>query len=182
LSPYGEIKKLSVAVMVDGSYKTKGDGTYEYLPRPAKELTKLENLVKGAMGFDDKRGDQLQLVNVPFDNSELGLEADKMGEGQWQDWLIPLLPVLKKSLSLIVLLILFSLFILRPLLSWLSHTGQELSIPKGLPKKLKELEVESSTSGIEAPELDSRAKVLEIAKSDPGRTAQLAKEWLSEGE
>lgn len=182
MGPYGEIKKLSVAVMVDGSYKKKGDGTYEYIPRPTGEITKLENLVKGAMGFDDRRGDQLQLVNIPFDNSGLETETYTMGKGHWQDWLIALLPVLKKSLSLLIPLLLFSLFILKPLLNWLSQAGQGLSLPTGLPKKLRELEIEAGIAEREIPGLNTQQKVLEIAKSNPGRTAQLAKEWLREGD
>jgi phosphomevalonate kinase len=71
---------------------------------------------------------------------------------------------------------------LRPLLNWLSQTEQELGLPKGLPKKLNELETEVGASGKEVPVLGSRDKALEIARKDPAATAQLAKEWLSEGE
>ena len=182
VSPYSEVKRLSVAVLVDGIYKKKKDGIHEYIARSAGELAKLEDLVKGAMGFDAKRGDQLQMVNVPVDNSILETEVETMGEGYWPYWLIPLLPVLKKSLSLIIILILFSLFILKPLLNWLSRSELELSLPKELPKSLKELEIEAGSPLKEMSGLSSREKAIEIAKSAPSRAAQLAKEWLSEGD
>jgi flagellar M-ring protein FliF len=57
----GDIKKLSVAVVVDGS----GDGA-AYKPRTADEMTKITALVKSAMGFDAARGDQVQVTNMAF--------------------------------------------------------------------------------------------------------------------
>ena len=49
-SSVGNIKKLSVAVMVDGSYTTDKKGVRTYVPRPAEELQKLRNIVKNAVG------------------------------------------------------------------------------------------------------------------------------------
>ena len=57
----GTVKKLSVAVVVDGS----GDGT-AYKPRSAAEMAQITSLVKSAMGFDQTRGDQLQVSNMEF--------------------------------------------------------------------------------------------------------------------
>jgi flagellar M-ring protein FliF len=67
----GAIKKLSVAVAVDGTYKTDDKGTRTYQPRSAEELAQIEQLVKSAIGFDDKRGDQLKVVNLPFSQPEI---------------------------------------------------------------------------------------------------------------
>ncbi|HVV27726.1 MAG TPA: flagellar basal-body MS-ring/collar protein FliF [Rhizomicrobium sp.] len=60
----GEVKKLSVAVVVDGS----GDGA-AYKPRTAAEMTQITALVKSAMGFDAARGDQVQVSNMAFARS-----------------------------------------------------------------------------------------------------------------
>jgi flagellar M-ring protein FliF len=57
----GDVKRLSVAVVVDGS----GDGT-AYKARSAAEMTQITNLVKSAMGFDQARGDQVQVTNMQF--------------------------------------------------------------------------------------------------------------------
>lgn len=58
----GDVKKLSVAVVVDGT----GDSAAAYKPRTAEEMTKITALVKSAMGFDQSRGDQVQVTNMQF--------------------------------------------------------------------------------------------------------------------
>jgi flagellar M-ring protein FliF len=58
----GDIKKLSVAVVVDGS----GETAANYKPRTAEEMTKITALVKSAMGFDQARGDLVQVTNMQF--------------------------------------------------------------------------------------------------------------------
>ena len=58
----GDVKKLSVAVVVDGT----GDTAAAYKPRSADEMTKINALVKSAMGFDQARGDLVQVTNMQF--------------------------------------------------------------------------------------------------------------------
>ncbi len=58
----GDVKKLSVAVVVDGS----GETAASYKPRSAEEMAKITALVKSAMGFDQTRGDQVQVSNMQF--------------------------------------------------------------------------------------------------------------------
>ena len=60
----GEVKKLSVAVVVDGSTTGEGAGTYK--PRSAAEMAHIGALVKSAMGYDKARGDQVQVTNMQF--------------------------------------------------------------------------------------------------------------------
>jgi len=66
LEPVGTIKSISVAVLVDGNYTAKEDGTQEYAPRTDDELKKLEDLVKKAVGFDEARGDKVKVENMQF--------------------------------------------------------------------------------------------------------------------
>jgi len=61
----GAIKRLSVAVAVDDVAKIEGDKT-TYTPRSPEEMQRIEALVKSAMGFDEKRGDVVQVVNIAF--------------------------------------------------------------------------------------------------------------------
>ncbi len=58
----GEVKRLSVAVVVDGT----GDTAAAYKPRTPAEMTQITNIVRSAMGFDQNRGDQVQVTNMPF--------------------------------------------------------------------------------------------------------------------
>ncbi len=69
----GAIKRLSIAVMVDGNYKKKEDGTQEYQPRTDEELKKLKELVMTATGYKEDRGDVVSLINLKF--SELSQDV-----------------------------------------------------------------------------------------------------------
>ena len=62
----GRLKKLSVAVLVDGTYAKGNDGEFGYQPRSQEELDRIQTLVRTAMGFDKGRGDQLEVVNLRF--------------------------------------------------------------------------------------------------------------------
>lgn len=66
----GVIKRLSVAVIVDGTYLTKPDGTKEYVARTEKELELLTTLVRSAVGYDATRGDTVEVINLPFFNPD----------------------------------------------------------------------------------------------------------------
>lgn len=73
LEPSGEVKKLSVAVLVDGVYKDSTEPAAEgeevqkvYEPRPAAEIAKIEDLVKRAVGFDEARGDSVKVETLQF--------------------------------------------------------------------------------------------------------------------
>ncbi|GAU83493.1 flagellar basal-body MS-ring/collar protein FliF [Bosea sp. BIWAKO-01] len=62
----GRVKKLSVAVLVDGSY-TRGQGNeLGYQPRSPEELERINQLVRTAVGFDQARGDKVEVVNLRF--------------------------------------------------------------------------------------------------------------------
>jgi flagellar M-ring protein FliF len=63
----GDVKKLSVAVVVDGAGDDAG-----YKPRSAADMAQITSLVKSAMGFDQTRGDQLQVTNMKFARVEAG--------------------------------------------------------------------------------------------------------------
>lgn len=62
----GIVKRLSVAVLIDGNSTAAEDGTRTYVPRSDEELQQLEKLVRSAVGFDEARGDVVDLVNMPF--------------------------------------------------------------------------------------------------------------------
>lgn len=67
----GEVKRLSVAVLINGVTKTAEDGTKTYEPRSDAELKQIETLVKSAIGFDEKRGDQVSVINMAFAEAEV---------------------------------------------------------------------------------------------------------------
>jgi flagellar M-ring protein FliF len=62
----GAVRRLSVAVLVDGVTTLAADGTRSYAPRAAEEIERLTALAKSAIGFNQKRGDTLELANLAF--------------------------------------------------------------------------------------------------------------------
>jgi flagellar M-ring protein FliF len=131
----GRIKRLSIAVLVDGIYAPGADGKPTYAPRSEQELAKIEALVKSAIGFDTARGDQIQVVNLRFATPPaieatqpevepfLGLtKADYMHMGQLG------------VLSILALIAMF--FVLRPMLARLpgaTRGAQTLAIKGNQP-------------------------------------------------
>ncbi|MCJ8324404.1 MAG: flagellar M-ring protein FliF [Rhizobiales bacterium] len=67
----GNVKKLSVAVLVDGVYTIDADGKPVYAPRPQAELDKITALVRTAIGFDASRNDVVNVINLQFISNDL---------------------------------------------------------------------------------------------------------------
>jgi flagellar M-ring protein FliF len=62
----GRVNRISVAVLVDGSYGKNEKGELVYKERGKEELDRIAALVRSAIGFDQKRGDQVEVVNLKF--------------------------------------------------------------------------------------------------------------------
>ena len=62
----GRVNRISVAVLVDGSYAKNDKGEAAYQPRAKEELDRIAALVRSSIGFDQKRGDQVEVVNLRF--------------------------------------------------------------------------------------------------------------------
>ncbi len=62
----GRLNRISVAVLVDGTYAKDDKGDITYQPRSKEELDQIAALVRSAIGFDQKRGDQVEVVNLRF--------------------------------------------------------------------------------------------------------------------
>ncbi|MES1990591.1 MAG: flagellar basal-body MS-ring/collar protein FliF [Pseudomonadota bacterium] len=118
----GRVKRLSVAVLVDGNYKPDAKGQSVYAPRSDEEITKIESLVKSAIGFDNSRGDQLQVVNLQFAAPITPEEAAPVAE--------PFLGLTKSDYMrigeftvLAVLALIAMFFVFRPVLSRIASGG-----------------------------------------------------------
>lgn len=84
----GEVRRLSVAVLVDGTYTTNAEGVEVYVPRTDAQLDKIAALVQSAVGFEVNRGDSIEVVNMqfadievsdtPYDNSLFGFDKNKL--------------------------------------------------------------------------------------------------------
>jgi flagellar M-ring protein FliF len=118
----GQVKRLSVAVAVDGVTALGKDGKPgPYAPRSAQEMQQIQQLVEAAVGFNAQRGDKVQVVNVRFPSS-----ADPEGTSAAN----PLMGFDKNDIMraaelgvLAVVALLMMLFIVRPLLKGVSGGG-----------------------------------------------------------
>ncbi len=62
----GRVNRISAAVLVDGNYSKNDKGEVAYQPRSKEEIDRIAALVRSAIGFDAKRGDQVEVVNLRF--------------------------------------------------------------------------------------------------------------------
>jgi flagellar M-ring protein FliF len=62
----GRVNRISVAVLVDGTYSRNDKGELAYQERSKDEIDRIAALVRSAIGFDQKRGDQVEVVNLRF--------------------------------------------------------------------------------------------------------------------
>jgi len=114
----GAVKKISVAVIVDGNYtETPGEEgappTQTYQPRNAEEMAKLEELVKSAIGFDADRGDTVKIENMQFARDAEAAPEATLPLGFTKDDLSKLL----ETFVLGLVAILFILLVVKPLTS-----------------------------------------------------------------
>ncbi len=109
----GEVKRLSVAVLVDGHHGLDEEGEPTYEPRSAEELELLGTLVRGVIGFDSDRGDQVEIINMEFAEFELEEEELELFFGMQKNDLLRLAEIL--VLSIVAILVI--LLVIRPLIS-----------------------------------------------------------------
>jgi flagellar M-ring protein FliF len=111
----GQIKKVSVAVAVDGVTALGKDGKPgAYTARSAEEMRRIEQLVRSAVGFDQARGDQVTVVNVRFDRPAATMEGVTAASPFSFDK-----NDMMRAVELVVMLavaVLLVLFVVRPLL------------------------------------------------------------------
>jgi len=109
----GSIRRVSVAVLVDGVRQTDASGAQTWRPRGDDELKAIERLVRSAVGFNSERGDSVEIVNLPFSPVELPeIKAPGMFDFTKDDIkLIAQVAVLGIAVALVVL------FVVRPIVA-----------------------------------------------------------------
>lgn len=126
----GTVKRISVAVLVDGTYGPAVDGQKAYRPREQAELDKLGSLVKSAIGFDEKRGDRVEIVNMQFARADDEPAAEEtaglLGLGK-SDYIR-----LGELGAFVLVAILAMLLVLRPMLTRRGGMAGASALPAGL--------------------------------------------------
>jgi len=155
ISP-GSIKRISVAVLVDKKVLSEND---------TAKIEWIENLVKGAIGYNAERGDEVKVEAKAFTQ----IPEKKPG-------LVDYIAMAYKPLILLLALVLLYIFVIRPLLKTLrpapAPIPTEVSVEAPSVEKLEEV--------IEEEELMPKEIALGIIRSQPERAAALVKKWLLE--
>src|SRR5262245_21041380 len=76
----GTVKKLSVAVVIDGTYTADASGGRTYAPRSEADMANITALVRSAVGFSEARGDQVQVTNMRFAETEIASSEEGTSE------------------------------------------------------------------------------------------------------
>jgi flagellar M-ring protein FliF len=165
----GTVRRLSAAVVVNYRAVVGADGRIEMKPLTPEELAQITNLVKEAIGFDEKRGDTVNVVNSPFTVPE------EMPAPQLPFWKQPEILSLAKDLGkhlLLALLAAYLLFgVLRPLLqNFLAAgtTGRPLAVEDSVPE----------LAAPPSPQASSLEAARQLARQDPKVVANVVKSWV----
>jgi flagellar M-ring protein FliF len=152
----GDVRRLSVAVLVDGTYTTAEDGTKTYQPRTEEQLAQIESLVKSAIGFNEERGDTLEVVNMQFadidvsedlpDNTLFGFDKNKLLD-------------VAEVVTVAIMIILVILLVLQPMVGRLLATEGGTGLDD-------ETERDLLTSGPRPPALEGPSQDFEPANLD----------------
>ncbi|MVS99895.1 flagellar basal-body MS-ring/collar protein FliF [Devosia marina] len=127
----GAVKRLSVAVVVDGTYTDDGAGNMAYTPRTADEIAQIQTLVRSAVGFSADRGDSVEVVNMQFaERPELAPLGTEAGAGLLDFTRDDLMNGAEMAVTLLIALALV-FFVMRPLLKKvLTPETQPLALPE----------------------------------------------------
>ena len=125
----GGIRRLSVAVVVDGIYAADASGNSVYQPRSPEELAQITALVRSAVGFDEGRGDQVEVANLQFAERPELAAAGTAGPGLLDFTRDDLIGFAEMLVTLLIALALV-FFVMRPLLKRiLAPENRPLALP-----------------------------------------------------
>jgi flagellar M-ring protein FliF len=172
-TPAGRVNRLTVAVLVDGAYKTTPAGR-EFVARDKTELDRLAELVKGAVGFNAERGDMLEIACAPFavpDAQDIGpITTGLFGLGKKGNYVLA-------GAAGAFLLALVALLSRRKKPSrggarLLAGVRSDLALPPG--------QLAPALPAVPRAEPEVvRSRALEIAAKDPATAAVILRTWLN---
>ena len=188
--PSANVRRLSIAVIVDGSYKTvtkeaaKVEGEeqedttiQEYVPRTEEEMDTIRRLVAKAVEFDEDRGDQLEVANVQFTDEDMAAAEAAVRAAQKRDavrfWT-------RMGLVLVVALLLVFL-VFRPMVRTLTEQPKMAAVLDGrLPgSEGAALPGEELFEDTEFDTIPITDKVVAYCRSNPQTAADVMTYWLN---
>jgi flagellar M-ring protein FliF len=179
------LSRLSVAVVVDDKDTVDAEGAHARAPRGAEEMEHMTALVREAVGFDEARGDRVNVINASF--REMEAAAPLPEEPLWQQpWVRELARYGIAALGFMLLVLL----VLRPVLKSLAHVpgpaqaasaAAASAAAAGLPAPLAPgLPVPPAALGNDSAALTEQAlgRARRVATEDPRVAAQVVRQWI----
>lgn len=183
--PAGSVKRLTVAVLLDNVHTLDKDGKPHERPLSQAELDHVTQLVKDAVGFDAKRGDSVNVFNSSFQSDAQPADAPLEQVPLWQQ---PIATELAKLAAGLIVLVVLSLAVLRPLVrSLIGPARAALNAPP--PRAAVEAAPEAAgaiaaTASAAAPQrFDQQvSNARALVNQDPKRVAQVVRTWVANDE
>ena len=173
----GQLRKLSVAVVVRQGTEELPDGQSRRLVMTPEELERIRTLVQSAVGYDPARGDVVQVSSAPF------AEADAaVAPPLWQnpEFVEPAKDLLKYLVILLVLL--FAYFaVIRPLMRTVTASAaeDEAAAAEAARQEEEDFILKLSENPAHRSFEQRLANARELAKNDPKAVAHLIRSWMS---
>ncbi|MCB0414469.1 MAG: flagellar M-ring protein FliF, partial [Bdellovibrionales bacterium] len=172
----GNIEKISAAILIDGTLinetDDKGNVKQIWQQRTPEEIARFENLVKNAIGFSTKRGDEVKIENMQFQQEDFTQVERDLARLNNQKLATQFF---KWSLILVSLGLIF-LVIVRPFIHWITDSFQD-SVEDMLPRTIEELE-ELQTVDNSLPGMTSALPMIEETLDPEKAESELLKERI----
>jgi len=192
----GRINRISVAVLVDGNYTKSDKGDPVYQERAKEELDRIAALVRSAIGYDQKRGDQVEVINLRFAQTPItGINEPTGFLGMLQFTKDDIMRAVELGVMLLLGLVVL-LLVVRPMVRRIITPDKpmraaesELPTHAGVPQIADEIiqaKPSQTTKMIEIAQVQGQVhaqsvqKVGELAERNPNETAAIVRHWLHE--
>ena len=164
--PMAELKRLSVAAVIDGKYEFQtddiGDTKRVYMPRSAEEMQQFQSIVTRAMGYNEERNDQVSMECFPFASID-----DMQGtQEKLTGWRMVQKEYGRLIANLLLVFVLF-LFIIRPIIKTVRDikvTVEQEALPS--PEELAQLESEAKEPSFTEMDAEQQQEFFEMMTED----------------
>jgi flagellar M-ring protein FliF len=185
----GGLRRLSVAVVVDFRSAVNAEGAVERTPLDEEEMARITSLVREAVGFDENRGDRVNVINASF--HPLATPEPLPEPPVWQEpWVLDL----AKTILAVIVVLFLALTVLRPVLRSLADRGSEArsmggaamgTLPEGGSGEMRQGLPHEARMALTGPQDPGRSHEVKLetarglVRDDPRRVAQLMKNWIA---
>ena len=193
----GTISRMTTAVIVDGIYEKDAEGKIVYRPRTEEEMQKLDELIKSAVGYNQDRGDMVEVKNIQFARNQQ-LEPEKIEEililGFTKDEVIRIAEGIGVALVAILVIVL----VIRPLINNafdMSNKGTDTRLlgenaeeDNLLLSNFLNDDTDAGADMINLNKIDGRVKassvkrINDIVEKNPDTAVNIVRGWLYQNE